>query len=138
MQDKPWSGGLLAGLLLDPQAPSGAGSGPLVPPSSGSLLLVSGSGLARGELGSWVPSDLWEGEKQVLRGWGSASFLQESVRCGPTLSTAKAKLPVTCLPKPVVVSAVSSYLMASTAESAFHGDSHQLPLQLRHRLVMRF
>ena len=105
MHDKPWSGGLLAGLLLDPQAPSGAGSGLLVPPFSGSLLLVSGSGLARGELGSWVPSDLWEGETQVLRGGGSAGFLRESVGCGPTLPTAKATLPVTCLPKPVVVSA---------------------------------
>lgn len=123
VQDKPWSGGLLAGLLLDPQAPSGGWSGPLVPPSSASLLLVSGSGLARGELGSWVPSDLWEGEAQVLRGGGSASFLRESVRCGPTLPT-KAKLPVTCLPKPAVVSVADPtgpYLMASTAESAFHG-----------------
>lgn len=52
-----------------------------------------------------MPSDLWEGETQVLRGGGSASFLRESVGCGPTLPTAKAKLPVTCLPKPVVVSA---------------------------------
>lgn len=61
VRDKPWSGGLLAGRLLDPQAPSRGGSGPLVSPSSGSLLLVWGSGLARGELGSWVPSDLWGG-----------------------------------------------------------------------------
>lgn len=61
VRDKPGPGGLLAGLLSDPQAPSGGGSGPLASPSSGSLLLVSGSGLARGGPGSWVPSDLWGG-----------------------------------------------------------------------------
>lgn len=75
VQDKPGPGGLLAGLLPDPQAPSGGGSGPLASPSSGSLLLVSGSGLARDGPGSWVPSDLWGGgETQVLRGWGLRWF----------------------------------------------------------------
>lgn len=115
--DRPWSRALLPELPSDPQAPSGGSSGPLVPPSSGSLLLDSGSGLAGAEVGSCVPSDLWVEKDRVLRGrvlsqtsaGGRGLALLHSLLCTGNLS-------VTCLQKTLGLM-LAPYPVASTAVS---------------------
>jgi hypothetical protein len=64
-RDRPSSGARLSKLLSDCQVPFGEASGSLVPWSSGSPLSFSSSGLAREDLGSLGPSDLWAGETRV-------------------------------------------------------------------------